>query len=106
MYIPITSSKGNSSYLSGISHTKLLANSSRNKASVISSISKYQQYATLHQFHHGGWHQQNHGSAHQNPGPTGSGVVIKKQGRNSTAIKIAKAVKCMGPSYEGELKAK
>ena len=33
------------------------------------------------------------GSAQSNPGPTGSGVIIKKQGRNSTPIKIAKAVK-------------
>ena len=45
------------------------------------------------------------GSAQSNPGPTGSGVIIKKQGRNSTPIKIAKAVKYMGSSYEGELEA-
>ena len=44
------------------------------------------------------------GSAQSNPGPTGSGV-IKKQGRNSTPIKIAKAVKYMGSTYEGELEA-
>ena len=45
------------------------------------------------------------GSAQSNPGPTGSGVIIKKQGQNSTPIKIAKAVKYMGSSYEGELEA-
>ena len=43
------------------------------------------------------------GSAH--PGPTGSGVIIEKQGRNSTPRKIAKAMKCLGSSYEGELDA-
>ena len=32
--------------------------------------------------------------------------IIKKQGWNSTPIKIAKAVKCMGSSYEGESEAK
>ena len=36
------------------------------------------------------------GSAHQNPGPTGSGVIIEKQGQNNTPMKIAKAVKCIG----------
>ena len=46
------------------------------------------------------------GSAQSNPGPTGSGVIIKKQGRNSTPIKIAKAVvNYMGSSYKGELEA-
>ena len=45
------------------------------------------------------------GSAHLNPGPIESGVTIKKQGRNSTSIKIAKAVQCMGSSYEGKLEA-
>ena len=45
------------------------------------------------------------GSTQSNPGPTGSGVVIKKQGLNSTPIKIAKAVKYMGSNYEGELEA-
>ena len=45
------------------------------------------------------------GSAQSNPSPTGSGVIIKKQGQNSTPIKIAKAVKYMGSSYEGELEA-
>ena len=44
------------------------------------------------------------GSAQSNPGLTGSGVIIKKH-RNSTPIKIAKAVKYMGSSYEGELEA-
>ena len=42
-------------------------------------------------------------SAQSNPGPTRSGVTIKKQGQNSTPIKIAKTVKYMGSSYEGEL---
>ena len=45
------------------------------------------------------------GSAQSNPGPTGSGVIIKKQGQNSTLTKIAKAVKYMGSSYEGKLEA-
>ena len=45
------------------------------------------------------------GSAQSNPGPTGSGVIIKKQGQNSTPIKITKAPKCMGPSYHRELEA-
>ena len=46
------------------------------------------------------------GSAQSNPGPKGSGVIIKKQGRNSTPIKIAKAVvNYMGSSYKGELEA-
>ena len=36
------------------------------------------------------------GSAHWNPDPTGSGVIIKKQGSNCSPIKIAKAVKSMG----------
>ena len=44
-------------------------------------------------------------SAQSNPGPTGSGVIIKKQSQNSNPIKITKAVKCMGSSYEGELEA-
>ena len=44
-------------------------------------------------------------SAQSNPGPTGSGAIIKKQGQNSTLIKIATAVKYMGSSYEGELEA-
>ena len=45
------------------------------------------------------------GSAQSSPDPTGSGVIIKKQRRNSTPIKIAKTVKYMGSSYEGELEA-
>ena len=45
------------------------------------------------------------GSAQSNPDPTGSGEIIKKQGQNSTPIKIAKAVEYMGSSYEGELEA-
>ena len=36
------------------------------------------------------------GSAQSDPGSTGFGVIIKKQGQNSTPIKIAKAAKCMG----------
>ena len=43
------------------------------------------------------------GSAQSNPGPTASGMIIKKQGRNSTLIKIAMAVKYN--SYEGELES-
>ena len=45
------------------------------------------------------------GSVQSNPGPTGSGVIIKKQCRNSTPIKTAKAVTYMGSSYDGELEA-
>ena len=45
------------------------------------------------------------GSGHLNSGPTRSGKIIKKQGRNSTLIKIAKTMKCMGSSYEEELEA-
>ena len=44
------------------------------------------------------------GSALGNPGPTGLGVAIKKNGPESTEIKIAHAVK-MGTSYQGELEA-
>ena len=39
------------------------------------------------------------GSALGNPGPTGSGVVVKKIGSKSTEIKIAHAVMKMGTSY-------
>ena len=45
------------------------------------------------------------GSAQSNPHSTGSGVIYKKEGRNSTPIKIATAVKSMGSSYKGELEA-
>ena len=45
------------------------------------------------------------GSALGNPGPTGSGVVIKKNGPESTEIKIAHAVTKMDTSYQGELQA-
>ena len=45
------------------------------------------------------------GSALGNPGLTGSGVVIKKNGPESTEIKIAHAVTKMGTSYPGELHA-
>ena len=39
------------------------------------------------------------GSALGNPGPTGSGVVVKKISPKSTEIKIAHAVTKMGTSY-------
>ena len=39
------------------------------------------------------------GSALRNPRPTGSGVVIKKKGPESTEIKIEHAVTKMGTSY-------
>ena len=45
------------------------------------------------------------GSALRNPGPTGSGVVIKKNGPESTKIKIAHPVTKLGTSYPGELHA-
>ena len=45
------------------------------------------------------------GSAQSISGPTRSGVIIKKQGRNITPIKIGKAVNYMGSSYERELEA-
>ena len=45
------------------------------------------------------------GSALGNPGPTGSGVAIKKNGPESTEIKIAHAITKMGTSYQGELQA-
>ena len=45
------------------------------------------------------------GSALGNPGLTGSGVVIKKNGPESTEIKIAHAFTKMGTSYQGELQA-
>ena len=45
------------------------------------------------------------GSAQWNPGPSGSGLIIKKQGQNSAPIKVAKVVKYMGSSYGGELEA-
>ena len=45
------------------------------------------------------------GSAQSNPHSTGSGVIYKKEGRNSTPVKIATAVKSMGSSYKGELEA-
>ena len=43
------------------------------------------------------------GSALGNPRPTGSAVVIKKNGPESTQIKIAHAVTKMCNSYQGEL---
>ena len=46
-----------------------------------------------------------YGSALGNPGPTGKGVVIKKNGQESTEIKIAHAVTKMGTSYQGEPQA-
>ena len=41
------------------------------------------------------------GSALSNPGPVGVGVVIKNKGPKCTPVKLAKAVKQMGTSYEG-----
>ena len=43
------------------------------------------------------------GSALGNPGPTGSGVVIKKNGPESTEIKIAHAGTKMGTIYQGDI---
>ena len=45
------------------------------------------------------------GSAQGNPGPVGSGIVIKKQGLQSSPIKLAEAVTPHGSSYGGELEA-
>ena len=43
------------------------------------------------------------GSAQSNPGPTGSGVVIKNLGHYSVPVKLAKAITACGTSYEGEM---
>ena len=43
------------------------------------------------------------GSAQSNPGPTGSGVVIKNLGHHSVPVKLAKAITACGTSYEGEM---
>ena len=45
------------------------------------------------------------GSALSKPGPVGAGVVIKNKGPKSTPVKLAKAVKQMDTSYEGEIEA-
>ena len=45
------------------------------------------------------------GSAQGNPGPVGSGVVIKMKGVLSTPIKLAKAITSHGSCYEGEIAA-
>ena len=45
------------------------------------------------------------GSAQGNPGPTGSGVVIKNPGHHSLPIKLVKAITSCGTSYEGEIEA-
>lgn len=45
------------------------------------------------------------GSAVSNPGPTGAGVVIRKNGPTSIQIKKAQAVTKMGTSFVGELEA-
>ena len=45
------------------------------------------------------------GSALSNPGPAGAGVVIKNKVPKSTPVKLAKAVKQMSTSYEGEIEA-
>ena len=44
-------------------------------------------------------------SAQDNPGPVGSGNVIKKQGIQSSPIKLPKAVTPHGSSYASELEA-
>ena len=111
---PITFSNEKSSHPWNISHTKPLANSSRYKASVVSSISRWCQptISNTNQLHLGHCYQQDYDSFYgwvssikSYPNPTGSGVIIKKQVWNSTPIKIAKAVKFMGSSYEGGLEA-
>ena len=45
------------------------------------------------------------GSAQGNPGPTGSGVVIKNPGQHNSPVKLAKAITSWGSSYEGEIEA-
>ena len=45
------------------------------------------------------------GSAQGNPGPTGAGLLIRKNGRNSIPVLSAKAITSRGTSYEGELEA-
>ena len=45
------------------------------------------------------------GSTLSNPGPVGAGVVMKNKGPKCTPVKLAKAVKQMGTSYEGEIEA-
>ena len=45
------------------------------------------------------------GSVQGNPGPTGSGVVIRRPGQYDTPIKLAKAVASCGTSFEGEIEA-
>ena len=45
------------------------------------------------------------GSAQSNPGPTGSGVVIKNPGQHNSPVKLAKAITSWGSSYEGEIEA-
>ena len=46
-----------------------------------------------------------HGSAINNPGPTGFGAVIRKNEPTSLPNKLVKAVTSSGTSYEGELEA-
>ena len=45
------------------------------------------------------------GSALSKPGPVGAGVVIKNKGPKSTPVKLAKALKQIYTSYEGEIEA-
>ena len=45
------------------------------------------------------------GSPQGNPGPTGSGVVIKNPGQHNSPVKLAKAITSWGSSYEGEIEA-
>ena len=45
------------------------------------------------------------GSAQDNFGPTGSGLVNKNSGHHSLSIKHAKNITSCGTSYEGEIEA-
>ena len=44
-------------------------------------------------------------SAQGNPGPTGSGVVIKNSGYHRLPIRLAKAIASCGTRYEGKIEA-
>ena len=44
-------------------------------------------------------------SAQGNPGPAGSGVVIKNPGHHSLLMKFGKTITSCGTSYEGEIEA-
>ena len=94
---PITYSKGNCSQPRGISHSKPLANSSRNKASVVNKETKLPLLNTSNMQHYissildTGTYKTvivfTDGSAQSNPGSIGSCAIIKEQGQNSTPIK-------------------